>query len=399
MNNVKTLSSRTAILLVGALEFIYILDFMTAMPLGPDLAAALHFAPDRIGWLTASYTLAAMLAGLLTLPFLDRFDRRSALLLSLAGLGLATLASAQASGLWSLLIARAFTGLCGAPALATGMAIVIDATPPQARGGAIAKVMIGFSAAVIAGVPLALELARFGNWQTPFLFLALLSLVLWLIAHFVLPPLRGHLGNPRRTSARALLARPAIRLACALQANSQFAAFLVIPSFAAFFVLNLAYPREQLGMLYLIGGLCAFAAVQIGGRLTDQYGAKPTTLVATLAFVLGLLPMLGLHILPVTLAFVLFMAGNAARNISLMATITQLPEPHERAGFMALQNMVQDGAITIAAWLASLVLSTSAGRLQNTEVLAVISAAAAVSVVLVLYRLLKAPEFVDETGI
>lgn len=278
------------------------------------------------------------------------------------------------------------------------MAIVIDVTPPQERGSAIAKVMIGFSAAVIAGVPVALELARVGSWRTPFYCLAGLSLLLWLATRIVLPPLRGHVGNSRRTTARELLARPAIRLACVLQANSQFAAFLVIPSFAAFFVLNLAYPREQLGMLYLIGGICAFGAVQACGRLTDRYGAKPATLLATLGFILGLTPMFGLHMLPATLAFVLFMAGNAARNISLMATVTQLPEPHERAGFMALQNIVQDCAIALSAWLASIVLSTTTAQLHNTGSLAFISTTAAISVVLVLHRLFKTPELSVQAG-
>lgn len=384
------ISPRFAVFLVAILEFVCTLDFMTALPLAPDLAAALGFPPDRIGWLTAAYTLASMAAGLLSLPLLDRYDRRSVFLMALAGLGLATLATTQASGLWSLLAARALTGFFCAPALAVGMAIVIDATPPQARGRAIARVMIGFSAAVIAGVPLSLELARVGNWQTPFLCVAGLSLLLWIAAYIRLPALRAHMGHAAPISLRTLLARPMIRTACALQANSQFAAFLIVPSFSAFFLLNLGYPRAELGGLYLVGGLCAFVLVQLSGRMIDRHGPLLVASIATVSFMIGLTPLLGMQVVPLMLFFVLFMCGNAVRNIGLATVISQLPDPHERAGFMALQNVVQDLAISVAAIVASLALTTDAnGRLAGMQPLVVVSAMSAIAVMALLYRLLR----------
>lgn len=389
-----SLAPHRAIALIGALEFIYILDFMTALPLAPDLVLALGFSPDRIGWLTASYTLAAVLAGLLAVPLLDRFDRRSVLLTAIVGLGLATLAATQATGLISLLLARALTGFCGAPAVAVGMAIVIDATPPEKRGAAIAKVMMGLSAAIIAGVPAALELAHWGGWKTPFYTVASLSLILWLAAYAVLPPLRAHMGRAAPISIHTLLSRPLVRVACVLQASSQLAAFLIVPSFSAFFLFNLGYPRAELGSLYLVGGIFAFATVQVCGRLTDHYGPYQNALAATVSFIIGLAPLAGFvsnsSAVPLMLFFVLFMAGNAARNISLAATTSQIPAPHERAGFMALQNMVQDLAISFAAGLASLFLSTdSQGHLLGMQTVVIMAATCAAAVVPVLVRLLQ----------
>ena len=40
---------KRVIALVAALQFVYILDFIMVLPLGPDLARALGFPADRLG--------------------------------------------------------------------------------------------------------------------------------------------------------------------------------------------------------------------------------------------------------------------------------------------------------------------------------------------------------------
>ncbi|CDG83722.1 MFS transporter [Janthinobacterium agaricidamnosum] len=386
----KQLSPTQAIVIVGAIQFVYLLDFIMLLPLGPDLARALAFSSDKLGWLSAAYTSAAVLSGLLSVRLLDRYDRRSVLLLAFGAVGLCTLAATFASGLWTLMLARALTGLCGGPAIALGMALIIDSTPPERRGRAIGKVMLGFSAAVIAGVPMALELARWGGWRLPFYAVAAMAALVWLLAAVRLPSLRNHLEPDRRhaVSARSLLARPAVRAACLMQALSQFSAFLVIPQFSAYLLLNLGFPRERLGMLYFAGGVAALVTVQLLGRLADRAGALPAAAIATLAFCAGLAPFFNLGALPLVLPFILFMAGNAGRNVTLAAITSQVPAPHERAGFMSLQNIVQDLAISAAALSSSLLLGQRAdGGLTGMDTVALLSAGLSVMVLAALLRL------------
>lgn len=373
----KQLSPRQAIAIVAAIQFVYILDFIMLLPLGPDLASALKFPGDKLGWLSAAYTSAAVVSGLLSVRLLDRFDRRSVLLLAFGAVGLCTLAATFADSLWTMMLARALTGLCGGPAIALGMAIVIDGTPPQRRGRAIGKVMLGFSMAVIVGVPLALELARWGGWRLPFYVVATLAALVWLLAAWRLPSLRGHLAHPheQRVSVGNLLAQPAVRAACLLQALSQFSAFLVIPQFSAYLLLNLGFPRERLGLLYFAGGITALVTVQLLGRLADRTGPLAAATLASLALCAGLTPFFDLGAMSLVLSFILFMAGNAGRNITLAALTSQVPAAHERAGFMSLQNTVQDLAITFAAVVSSLMLSEATdGRLAGMSSVAWLSA-------------------------
>ncbi|PHV11868.1 MFS transporter [Chitinimonas sp. BJB300] len=376
------------IALIAAVQFVYILDFMMLLPLGADLARVLDFPADKLGWLSAGYTLASMMAGLVSVKWLDRFDRKSALLACLGALVLCTLATTWADSLWSLLLARALTGLCGGPAVAIGMAMVIDSTPPQARGQAIARVMIGFSLAAIAGVPMALELAQRGSWTTPFYVVAALAALVWIAVAKLLPSMRAHIDKAVEITPRTLLSRPTVRLAYLVQAASQFSAFLIIPSFAAYYLVNLGFPREHLSLLYLAGGIAALVLMQILGRLSDKVSPRLAVIVASVCFLLGLAPLFGLTDLPLYLPFVVFMAGNAGRNVSLAAITSQIPAAHERAGYMALQSMVQDIAITAAAMVSTVTLGMSGdGKITGTSTNAAIAAASATLVLVGLFKL------------
>lgn len=373
--------------LIASVKFVYILDFMMLMPLGPDVARALGFPAEHLGWLSAAYTLASMLAGLLSIRLLDRYDRKSAFLFFFGLLAVSTAATVFSSSMAQLLVARAITGLVGAPAVALGMAMVIDSHAPARRGAAIGKVMIGFSLAAVAGIPLVLELSRFGDWKTPFVFVAGAAVLVWLAGIRWLPSMRAHQQHELSVSPFSLLAQPVVRKACLIQAASQFSAFLIVPHFSAFFLLNLALPREYLGSLYLAGGIGALITVQLFGRITDSAGAAIPVALAAVLTIAGLAPWLGFAGLPLVIPFVMFMAGNAGRNVSIAAMTSQVPQAHERAGYVALEGMVQDISITLAALTASAVLGSNAtGQLTNTVALASVAAALVVATWLALVR-------------
>jgi predicted MFS family arabinose efflux permease len=216
---------------------------------------------------------------------------------------------------------------------------------------------------------------------------ALAALVLVAMA-VLLPALEGHLNAREKVSARLLLARPRVRLAMLLQAGSAFSAFLVIPHFSAYFLLNLGFPRAQLGVLYFAGGVVALLTVQLLGRLADRAGPVLAASVASTAFCAGLAPFFGFGAALPILFFVLFMAGNAGRNVTMAATVSQVPSPHERAGFMSLQSLVQDVAIGAAALVTSWQLGEAAdGRLTGMAPVAALAAVVAVGVAFGLARL------------
>src|SRR5438105_9520633 len=282
-------SERTVIFLIGAVQFVNILDFMMVLPLGPFFAGPLGIPASRIGFIGGSYTAAAAISGIACSFFLDRFDRRKALGVAVAGLVVATALGGLSTGFGTIVFARILAGLFGGPATSLSLSIVADVIPSERRGKALGAVMGSFSVAAVLGVPAGLELARWGGWRLPFFSVAGLGFVLLPIAIVLLPPLTGHLATAKAAAARRtgfvdLLSRPAVQLSALATVVVMASAFLVIPVVTPYLVFNLRFPAKDLQWIYIIGGALSFVILRIVGALVDRYGSTRLAAVGTAIF-------------------------------------------------------------------------------------------------------------------
>jgi predicted MFS family arabinose efflux permease len=376
-------SEKTIVFLVGAIQFVNVLDFMMVMPLGPDFAVGLGIPAAHLGYIGGSYTAAAAVSGLAGSLFLDRFDRRSALGLAMLGLVIGTLAGGFAQSFETLIAARIVAGLFGGPATSLSLSIIADIIPPERRGRALGAVMSAFSVASVVGVPAGLELARHGGWRLPFFAVAGVGLVVTATAIFLLPSLRLHLDRAKEEVALPffeIFSRPIVLYSLALTASSMIASFVLVPNLSAYLQYNLGYPRGSLWMLYAVGGSCAFFANRLYGRLVDRYGSFRIGSLGTLSFItvvyfafLAYSPSI-----PVLAIFVAFMLSTSLRAVPLNTLTTKVPSPRERARFMSIQSAVQHFSGAVGAFLsAKLLHEQSNHRLEGITSIAGVSIAAA----------------------
>ena len=357
-----TARERAIVLLVAAVQFVNVLDFVMVMPLGPDFAVALGIPTSKLGLIGGSYTAAAALAGLAGSFFLDRFDRRTALGVTIFGLVCGTALGGVANGLWSLVLARVCAGMFGGPATSLSISIVADTVPPERRGSAMGITMAAFSAASVLGVPAGLELSEHFGWRAPFFTVAGLGLLIALCAVFLLPPMRGHLKEHRQLVPLShLFAQTAVRLSWLMTFFTMAAGFVIIPNLSAYVQLNLGYPRPSLGRLYFYGGVVTFFTTQIAGRLIDKIGSFRVGTAATLLLGLVLFGGFAKPWLPPTALIVGFMLSLSLRNVSYNTLASKVPLPGERARFMSIQSAVQHAASAGGAFLSSQLLSESSG--------------------------------------
>jgi len=373
----KKVSERAIVFLVGAVQFVNILDFMIVMPLGPDFAVALGIPTSQLGYIGGSYTAAAAVAGLAASFFLDRFDRRKALAVAMLGLVLGTLAGGFATGLGTLMAARVLAGLFGGPATSLSFSIIADVVPVERRGRAMGAVMGAFAFASVLGVPVGLELARRGGWRLPFFAVGGMGLLVAALAVFLLPSLRGHLAaEHREVGFGSLFSRPLVRISYLMTALVMMSGFILIPNISAYVQFNLGYPRERLGFLYLAGGVFSFLSTRVAGAMVDRAGALRTGSlgVALLTVVVFVGFVRYLPGLPVVAVFIGFMTAMAFRNVAYNTLVTRVPEPHERARFMSVQSAVQHLASAAGAFLSSRMLrELPGGALQGMEGVALAS--------------------------
>src|SRR2546425_3107291 len=68
------------LLTLATVQFTHIVDFMVIMPLGPQFMRLFDMGPREFGLLISSYTFAAAVSGFVAAFWIDRFDRKRALL-------------------------------------------------------------------------------------------------------------------------------------------------------------------------------------------------------------------------------------------------------------------------------------------------------------------------------
>ncbi len=371
---------RNAIIVVAAVQFVNVVDFMMVMPLGPDFASALGIRVSHIGVLAGAYTLAAAVSGFLGSMFLDRICRRRALVWSVLGLAIGTIAGAFAINFQTLLWARVLAGIFGGPTSSIGLAIIGDLVPHERRGAAISKVMLGFSAASIFGVPIGLELASLGGWNAPFLMVGFVAAMMAFVARIILPPMSSHSQSSKfgfqSLPISSLMRQSRVWISYLTLSALMMSGFLVYPNIAGYIQLNLEFPRQSMGSLYMVGGLASLVSMSFCGHLVDRYGSVPWFLLGSLGFFLAL--WLGLSVYPPLLSpymmFIMFMVFGTLRNISLQTLSSKVPMPSERAGFMSLQSCIQHAAMAAGGIVSSRLLTTSsAGKLEGIESVAMAS--------------------------
>lgn len=368
------INERLLVFVLASIQFTHMMDFVVMMPLGPQLMRALHIGPGEFALLVSVYTLAAGCATLLAGFYVDRFDRRTTLLVLYAGFSLATLLCALAQDYHALLIARAAAGIIGGVIGATIHAILGDVIPDQRRGAATGVVMSAFSVAAVTGVPAGLWLASVFDWHAPFFLLAAISLLILGGAVRFVPVLRGHVqhspaaAHPLR-QAHAVFADDNHRRAFCLAASLDLGGFLVVPFIGTYMVANVGLKEHELAYLYLFGGLATVFTSRLIGRLSDRYGKRETFSTVILIAIAPLLLLTHLPPVPLwvavctTVAFMVFFSG---RFVPAMALINAAAQPRLRGSFLSFNAAIQQFCLSIAALIGGMIIGiTETGALAN----------------------------------
>lgn len=362
--NIPTKEERRVVYLMALVQFVNVLDFMMVNPLGPQLAEdpAMTVGTSQLPLVIGSYTAAASVTGILGSLYLERFDRRSALVVTLLGLALGTALGGMAQSLGMLVLARVIAGLFGGPATSLAFAIVSDAIPARRRGWAMGIVMGGFSIASVLGVPAGLNLAKVGGWRTPFWGVAVVIAMAAFAAWRLLPPLRAHLGRAHDAAGAVrsllrLVSQRVVRLSLLLTALGMMSVFIIIPNIPAFVQFNLGF--EALDVLYLLGGIISFATTRLVGPLVDRFGSTRVAMAgsALVSLIVYLWFVALVSLIPVLVMSTGFFLAMAARGVAYNTLTSKVPQPHERARFQSIQSAVQHAASAAAAFMSAQLLS------------------------------------------
>ena len=171
--------------LVLALSFmVNAMDRQVFPPLLPIIRQEFGFSLQAGGLLATIFTLGMAIAGIPSGYLVDRFSRKTVLLVSITVYSLGTLATTLAASWGDMALYRVISGL-GEGMQAAALFAAVGAFFHRRRGLALGAVGVAFGLGVILGPLLGVRLAAgFGNWRAPFIVFGLAGIVIALIATF-----------------------------------------------------------------------------------------------------------------------------------------------------------------------------------------------------------------------
>ena len=155
------------------------------------LADQMQISVALAGQLITAYSLAFAIGTPIVVSLTARMGRKKLLLYAMAVFIVGNLVSLISSSFTVLLASRMILGLSSGVLLVAAFSAVAKMVPPERIGSAIGTVILGFSSAMILGVPIGIVLTDWFGWPTIFLFLAAGSLLILVGMALMLPEIEG----------------------------------------------------------------------------------------------------------------------------------------------------------------------------------------------------------------
>jgi len=152
----------------------------------PHMQGSLSASQDQITWVLTSYIVAAAIATPLTGWLCDRYTQKRVFLVSVAGFTIASLWCGLAGSLAEIVAARLLQGLFGAALVPLSQSVMLEITPPEQRGSAMAVWGMGVMVGPILGPTLGGWLTDSYDWRWVFFInLPIGALAFWGIWRYI----------------------------------------------------------------------------------------------------------------------------------------------------------------------------------------------------------------------
>jgi MFS transporter, DHA1 family, inner membrane transport protein len=360
-------NEKSLLFLLAAINFTHILDFMIIMPLGNYLIPYFHITTQQFAFIVSAYSYAAFTSGIIAAFVIDNFDRKKSLLFGYSGFIIGTLLCGIAPDYKFLVAARILAGLFGGLIGAQVLSIVADYFVYEKRGRAMGYLMAAFSVASIVGIPLSLYIANIFSWHAPFILVAVIGIVLIPFTFKYLPSMRGHIeanGKRKLTEAfKIIFSRKTTIVALLFSALLWFGHFLIIPFINPYLEFNVGFTKNEIPLLYVVGGSATLFSAPMFGKLADQYGKiRIFTWCAllTLPFVWLITNMPSIAFYYVLIITGLWFVVSNGRSVAAQAMISNVIEPQYRGSFMSLNSSLQQLFVGSASFIAGLIVTNDA---------------------------------------
>ncbi len=383
------------IVILALTQFTVVLDFMVMSPLGDMLMKTMNLTTSQFGAAVSCYAFSAGISGIATAGFADRFDRKKLLLFFYVGFILGTFFCSLASTYPMLIAARIVTGVFGGVIGSISMAIMADIFAIEKRGRVMGFIQMGFSASQILGIPISLYIANHWGWTSPFIMIVILASIVWVGIALKLNPITKHLEvksdrNPLAHLWHTISNRN-YRIGFSATVLLSIGGFMMMPWSSAFSINNLHVTKEQLPLLFMVGGVSTLVIMPLIGKLSDKIDKFKLFAAASIWMMIIVVVYTNLTAVPlwvVMIINVLMMIGIMSRMVPSMALATALPQMQDRGAFMSINSSLQQFAGGLAAAAGGLIVvqKTKTSPLEHYDTVGYVMVGISIIAIFAMYR-------------
>ncbi|MEK5332963.1 MULTISPECIES: MFS transporter [unclassified Lysinibacillus] len=263
------------IYLLAIITFIVGLVELVIGGLLPLIAEDLNISYGQVGLLISMFSLSFAISGPILLSLTSKMERKRLFLIVLFIFFVTNMIIVLSDLYVFLMAARILSAMCASLLVSLCITIASQISDDSHTARAIGLVLMGVSASLVFGVPFSLWLGSELGWRAPFLFIAILTLLLMLIVFFALGKIEPNKKLPLKAQVKAIKDRK-ILLIHSISIVFFTGHMTLYAYLTPFLQSTLNLSEKSLSLMYLIIGLFSIFGSLLGGYFTDRISAKRT---------------------------------------------------------------------------------------------------------------------------
>ncbi len=352
---------------IGTTEF-------ASMGVLPDIARDLEVSIPTAGHAITAYALGVVVGAPMFAVLGARLPRKGLLLVLVAALTVANLASAMAPTFGTFVLARFASGFPHGAYFGIGAVVASSLVPRERRARAVAMTMMGLTLANVVGVPLTTLLGQAAGWRSTYLTVVVFGLLTLAAVELFVPRVVVHADASPRQELSALR-RPQVWLTLLVGAVG-FGGFFAIYSYIAPTLTEVSgFAEGGVPIALALFGVGMTLGTMVGGRLADWSVLKTLVLAPSATLLVQLLFTVTAHSTVPAALTLLVLAFTS--SLSLPAITARLLDVSGDGKALAstLNHSALNVANALGAWLGGVVIAAGYGWTSPAVVGAVLSAA------------------------
>lgn len=257
-----------------------------------DLVAAdLNVTVGKAGLLITFFALVFAVSGPVLLFLTGRTDRKRVTVIALIIFFIGNIIAIFSTTYSMLLISRIISASSGALLVVLCLTLASHISKPEFRGRALGLVIMGISGSVVLGLPIGVSLGHMFGWQSPFILVAMLTvlLVLGVFAFFGNVPTERPM--PLIEQLNAIKSKKVLfgQLTTFFFLAGHFTLYGYLTPFVQ---MTMGFDGTWITIVYFVYGAAAVAGGGLGGVSADNFGIRRTllTVIVLLAVCLFIMP-------------------------------------------------------------------------------------------------------------